>query len=391
MNKPEQLIKAFSSLSEKDPRFFLSPGRINLMGDHTDYNKGWVLPAAINRNVYMAIELNHSERCQVMALDKNSQYDFSLDYLHRNEAADWPNYFIGMVAMMREAGVDVRGFDCAFTSNIPIGAGLSSSAALCACLAFALNEIFEGMLSRRRLVEVSQLVEHRFIGVNCGNMDQTASLFGKEGHVLQFDCRSLDITYASLNTGGYEFVVCDSGVKHSHASSGYNDRKAACDEVVEYFQKRRPEVFSLRDLSSRELDQEKEGLGAFLYKRANYVLKENERVLKGSALLDQGDVKGFGKLMYLSHQGMSKEYEISCPELDYLVEITEPLDFVLGARMMGGGFGGCSINLVHKAHLSRFHSVVSEAYRKEFGWSPKILDLETADGTRESQVMNNVI
>ena len=184
---------------------------------------------------------------------------------------------------------------------------------------------------------------------------------------------------------------CDSGVKHSHASSGYNDRKAACDEVVEYFQKRRPGVSSLRDISSKELDQEKEGLGDFLYKRANYVLKENERVLKGSALLDQGDVRGFGELMYLSHQGMSQEYEISCPELDYLVEITKPLDFVLGARMMGGGFGGCSINLVHKSHLPRFHSVISEAYGNEFGWTPKILDLEIADGTRELQVIDQAL
>lgn len=391
MNKQAQILKAFSSLSEHEPRLFLSPGRINLMGDHTDYNEGWVLPAAINKNAYLAIRQNDDERCHVIALDIDSQYDFNLDSLDRNDSVDWPNYFIGVVALMKEAGVKVGGFDCVFSSDIPIGAGLSSSAALCACLAFALNDIFAGGLTRKQMVEIAQLVEHRFIGVQCGNMDQTASLFGKQGHVLQFDCRSFDITYAHLNTGDYEFVVCDSCVKHSLASSGYNDRKASCDEVVAYFQKIRPAVSSLRDLSFEELDQEKEGLGTLLYKRASYVLKENERVLKGSALLEQGDVKGFGELMYLSHQGMSNDYEVSCTELDFLVDLTKPLDFVLGARMMGGGFGGCSINLVHKAHLSRFHSLVSEAYQKEFGWPPKLLDLEIADGTREIHVMDKAV
>ncbi len=391
MKQQQRLKSAFTDFSDKTPRFFQSPGRINLLGDHTDYNLGWTMPAAIDRYVNLAIGANYGTLCRIVALDVDESYVFDLSYLSSNEAVGWPNYFIGVVALMRKAGVDVRGFDCIFTSDIPIGAGLSSSAALCCCLAYALNEIYGGMLPKEHLVEIAQMAEHEFRGVKCGNMDQTASLFGQKDQVLSFDCRSRDISYSTLDLGGYELVVCDSGVKHSHASSGYNDRRYSCDQIIEFFQKRKAGVESLRDISISELHAHKARLGPVFYKRGLFVLAENQRVLDGQEYLRSGDLQQFGKLMYASHRGLSTDYEVSCPELDYLVELTRPMDFVFGSRMMGGGFGGCTVNLVDSTRLDLFHTMISEGYWKRFSRSPKILDLKLADGTSEVEIMDYAI
>lgn len=367
----------FSKVSENQPRIFQSPGRINLIGDHTDYNMGWVLPAAIDRYVTMAIASNDKNHFSVKALDIDESLDHTLQQSDAQVKEHWSSYFIGVTALLQSQGVPISGFDCVFSSNIPLGAGLSSSAAICCCFAYALNELFNGGLSRTALVKLAQQTEHDYVGLQCGSMDQTASLFGKKDHILKIDCQSQTISYSKLKLPDYTFIICDSQVKHSLASSGYNDRKKECDLAVEFF-----EVSSLRDITSKML-LESTGLDPIVRKRVEFVLAENNRVITGSELLERGSFDAFGELIYASHAGLSRTFEVSCEEMDYLVELTYDMPYVLGSRMMGGGFGGCTINLVKSAHADEFKEKVTSAYTSKFGQTPRMFQMKVSNGTQE--------
>lgn len=377
MNNLSKVQAEFARLSENQPRIFRSPGRINLIGDHTDYNMGWVLPAAIDRYVTLAIAPNGKNHFKVKAIDLDESLEHSLEQNDPNAREHWSSYFIGVTALLQSEGVKINGFDCVFTSNIPLGAGLSSSAAICCCFAFALNELFDGNFSRAQLVIIAQQTEHQYVGLQCGTMDQTASLFGKKDHVLKIDCQSQKITYSKLKLQGYTFIICDSQVKHSLASSGYNDRKKECDIAADFFG-----VSSLRDITSQMLI-ESQGLNAIIRKRVEFVIAENQRVTDGSEFLEKGELKAFGQLIYNSHTGLSQMYEVSCEEMDYLVELTKKMPFVLGSRMMGGGFGGCTINLIKSVNTDEFKEKVSLAYTNRFNISPRMFEMNLSDGTAE--------
>ena len=357
-----------------------SPGRINLIGEHTDYNDGFVLPAAIDKEIYLAVARNGREECRIFSFDYRETEMFSLgDFAPA--PGGWINYIMGVVAQLLKNGHQLSGFDCVFGGNIPIGAGLSSSAALENGMGFALSELFELKLDRMTMLKYSQKAEHEYAGVACGIMDQFASMMGKAGHAIRLDCRSLDFNYFPLHLGEYQFVLSNTQVEHSLADTEYNIRRKECEEGVMMAQKHYPEINSLRDLTIMMLEQIKDELPPKVWERCSYVLEENERLLEGCRMLESGNLEGFGELMYGSHAGLSEKYEVSCPELDFLVDFTHARPEILGARMMGGGFGGCTINLVQKAQKEEFITKVTGAFEGQFGYAPEIYEVSIVDGT----------
>ena len=380
MNKLE-LVTAFSKLSLKTPRFFQAPGRVNLIGDHTDYNEGFVMPASINRFAYMAMELNDKDCLSLNAIDLKEEVVLPMKSLNRNDEGHWSNYFIGVLSIFKSRRIDVSGVDCVFQSDVPIGAGLSSSAALTCCFAHGLNELFQARFSKKELVDIAQETEHQFALVNCGNMDQTASLFGKEGQAMLFDCKTREIVYSPLKIREYEFLLVDTKVKHSLADSAYNERREQCELGVKKLKNNFPKVSSLRDVTVTMLDQTR--LPALIDKRCRYVVEENERVQKASLLLKQNDLTGFGALMWLSHEGLSNQYEVSCEELDFIVEKAKTSIGILGARMMGGGFGGCCIVLIRSENAAAFRTDMELNYTIAFKQSPEFYSFSTSDGAIE--------
>ncbi|OEK05407.1 galactokinase [Roseivirga misakiensis] len=377
MTSLRSIAQEFGKLSAATPRYFRSPGRINVIGDHTDYNMGLVLPAAIDKYVTIAIAQNNDGLIRVKALDIDEEISIELSGSKSDPKEHWSSYFIGVCEILLEKGVQVTGVDCTFSSNIPIGAGLSSSAAICCCFAFGLNELFNGGLSRQELVLVAQQTEHEYVGLQCGTMDQSASLLGKKDQVLKIDCRSQEVSYASLALGDYSFIVCDSQVKHSLASSGYNNRKNDCIKAAESFG-----VKSVREISSAML-KEKKDLNPIIRQRLNFVIEENDRVEKVSRLLEEGNLSEVGQLIYASHEGLKNQYEVSCQELDFLVDTTHQMPYILGARLMGGGFGGCTINLLETKQIAEFKSTISRRYEEAFGISPRFFDVNIVNGTEE--------
>jgi galactokinase len=377
MNKLE-LAAAFSKLSIRMPRFFQAPGRVNLIGDHTDYNEGFVMPASINRFAYMAMQTNEKDSLIVNAIDLKEGVELPFKDLNRNDDGHWSNYFIGVLSIFKSRGIDVSGVDCVFQSDVPIGAGLSSSAALSCCFAFGLNELFHVGFTKKELVDIAQETEHRFALVNCGNMDQTASLFGKEGQAMLFDCKTRAIVYSPLNIGEYEFLLVDTKVKHSLADSAYNERRAQCELGVKKLKINFPKVSSLRDVTIAMLDQT--ALPALIDKRCRYVVEENARVQKAALLLKKNDLTGFGALMCLSHEGLSNEYEVSCAELDFIVEKAKTSIGILGVRMMGGGFGGCCIMLIRSVNVAAFKTNMEFNYRAQFNQKPEFYSFSTSNG-----------
>ncbi|BDD06582.1 galactokinase [Aureibacter tunicatorum] len=375
------ISEKFIELYENTPVISRSPGRVNLIGEHTDYNDGFVLPAAIDKEIMFAIAKNDSNNCNVYSFDLKRKAAFSMETLEKIDQ-NWCNYVIGVVAELKNKGVDVQGFDCVFGGDVPLGAGLSSSAALECALATGLNDIFEGGLNKEELAKVSQLAEHNYAGVKCGIMDQFASIFGKEGYAVRLDCRSLEYEYFPLNIEGYSLLLLDTQVKHSLASSEYNTRREQCESGVETLKKHYPSIKNLRDVTLQMLEEHSSELDELTYKRCKYVIEENGRLVRGCADLQSGDLKSFGKEMYGSHYGLQNEYEVSCPELDFLVEQTVEKDYVLGARMMGGGFGGCTINLVKNEHLDELVAEVTPIYLKQFGKNLKHYKVVTGQGAR---------
>lgn len=373
------LTASYQDAFHAQPTLICSPGRVNLIGEHTDYNQGFVLPAAIDKAVYAAVGARQDDQLHFIAHDLDKLFTGSLNHLTPTHT--WADYILGVVAQLRLAGHSVGGFNFVFGGTIPMGAGLSSSAALENAVGFGLNEVFGLGLDRLTLLKLSQRAENDFVGAKVGIMDMFASMMGRAGHVIKLDCRSLEYAYAPLQMDDIRIVLCDSRVKHSLVQSEYNTRRAECEAGVRFLKAYYPEVDSLRDVTIEMLDRHLKDTEPLIYRRCAYVVQENQRLLDGVAQLEAGDVAGFGQLMYGSHEGLSHWYEVSCVELDTLVDIAREQPGVLGARMMGGGFGGCTINLVRETALEGFTSQITKQYKARMGKDTYIHVCRLEDGT----------
>jgi galactokinase len=379
MNLIDAVHSKFTELYGGKPILVRSPGRVNLIGEHTDYNMGFVLPAAIGKAIYFAITPRNDKQCRVFAIDVNDEFHFAFSGFQRS-AKGWPDYLMGVVDQMLKAGHTFNGFDCVFGGDIPIGAGLSSSAALEAGLAFAINHMYGLGIDRLGLVKIAQKAENEFVGVRCGIMDQYINVFGETGKVLRIDCRSLESAYYPFNQAA-SIVLFNTGVSHSLASSEYNKRRQECAAGVEVIRRRNPDVTHLRDVTISMLQESRGDMDGTVFMRCKYVVEEDARVLDACRALEAGDLKAFGALMFKSHDGLSREYEVSCAELDYLVEIVRDNAVVYGARMMGGGFGGCTINLVQSEAVELLASTVREKYSRKFNHEPAMYVTSISPGT----------
>lgn len=349
-----------------EPLIVRSPGRVNIIGEHTDYNEGFVLPAAIDKSIYVGIGRRDDEAVHLYSCDFQEYHICPLSSVARGEKA-WPNYPLGVVDQLQKEGFPIGGFNLILGGEVPIGAGLSSSAAVECAVIFALNELFDLQIGKMDMVKMAQKAEHTFAGVLCGIMDQFASMYGKIGFAMKLDCRSLEYEYVPLEMQDVDIVLLNTNIKHSLASSEYNTRRQQCRQGVEWVQAKYPELKSLRDVSLDMLDCLVAPKDATIYKRCRYVVEENQRLLEGCAELKKGNLAGLGERMFQSHAGLSKDYEVSCPELDFLVGFVKNRPEVLGARMMGGGFGGCTINLVKKNAVESLIADAGQAYKKETG------------------------
>lgn len=381
MKNTESVQEAFAvKFGEIKPLVYCSPGRINLIGEHTDYNGGFVFPGAIDKCITAAIAANGTEKVRAYAMDLDEYAEFGL----REEdipAQQWARYIFGISREMIKRGVAVDGFDTAFTGDVPLGAGMSSSAALESTYAFALNEMFGGGIDKFELARAGQATEHNYCGVKCGIMDQFASLFGRRGHLMLLDCRSLEHKYYPFDPTGYKLVLLDTGVKHELASSAYNKRRESCERVAGEIRRNHPVVGFLRDASHAMLEEVRERVSAEDYMRAAYVIDEVQRVTDVCEALEKGDYETVGERMYETHRGMSELYEVSCEELDFLNDMARRSG-VTGSRVMGGGFGGCTINLVREGLYDNFIGTASGEFKKKFGYEPKVYDVNISDGAR---------
>jgi len=380
MDTKKLLEKVTSSFEEKfksTPVLTFSPGRINLIGEHTDYNDGYVFPAAINKGIVAGIQKNEGTTCSVLALDVNETYVFNTEKLEPLEDGAWKNYVLGVVFEVLKKHRLPTNFDIVFAGNIPSGSGLSSSAALENSIVFGLNELFNLEMTKEEMIFISQRAEHTFVQVKCGIMDQYASMFGQENSAVLLDCRNLKASTFAINFEDYEILLINSNVKHSLAESAYNDRRQVCENIARLLG-----VKALRDVSKETLKSIKHQLTQEDYLKGLYVLEENQRVLEASESLKENDLKRFGKLLFDSHNGLQHQYKVSCTELDFLVDLAKQQSTVLGARMMGGGFGGCTINLVSKEHVSAFKIHVEQLYEKQFSKKCSIYQVQLSQGTR---------
>jgi len=363
----------------REPLLVAAPGRVNLIGEHTDYNNGFVLPGAVDKRIYVAIAKNGSDSVNVFAKQFNDAVSFDIQ---RSEKLNgWVNYLIGVVYHVQQlTSKRLEGIDIYIDGDIPVGAGMSSSAALCSGVGFGLNELFSLGLDRMQLARIGQQTEHEFAGVNCGIMDQFASLHGKAGYALRLDCRSLEYELVPFNYPNYNIVLVNTMVSHSLAGSEYNVRRAQCEEGVALLKKYYPSVASLRDVTYEQLTRHWKEFDSKVYDRCTYIVNENQRLLAGCDALRHGDLQGFGEMMYASHKGLSRRYEVSCKELDFLVEKTKGLPGVIGSRMMGGGFGGCTINIVASQLVENFVAKVQEAYQDQFSVIPEVYVTKMEEG-----------
>ncbi|WP_333599439.1 galactokinase [Flavobacterium sp.] len=372
----------FEKILQKTPEYiFLSPGRINIIGEHIDYNDGFVMPAAINKYICFAISKNDTSECTLIAKDLNEAYKFDLNDDLKPIDKMWANYILGVLYQLKERGFAMNGFNIVFSSTIPMGAGLSSSAALECGIAYAMNTLFDLGLTKEEIALIGQKAEHTFAGVNCGIMDQFASVFGKKNSVIKLDCNTLDYEYYKADFKKYSLLLLDSNVKHTHLTSGYNVRRQEVEQGLAIIKQHFSEVKTFRDCSEKMVLELREKLGDTVFKRCHFVVKEIQRVLDATTALTQADFKKLGKLMSETHEGLSKEYEVSCDEIDFLVDAVQHEKSVLGSRMMGGGFGGCSINLVEKGSENELIERISQQYRNAFGIELKPYKIKISKGT----------
>jgi galactokinase len=374
------LRRQFSQLFGKQALLVAAPGRVNLIGEHTDYNEGFVLPGAIDKKIYIAISKNEKNVLNLYANQYAQKLSFPLEDIQPVDG--WPTYLLGMIFFLKKLVHLDGGLDVLIDGDVPVGAGMSSSAALCCGFGFALNELFEWGLTKMELAVIGQKTEHLFAGVQCGIMDQFAVLHGKAGHLMKLDCRSMAYEYIPFHFPEYKIVLVNSMVSHSLAGTEYNVRRQQCEEGVSIMQKHFPSAISLRDISGEQLQEYKKELPEPVYRRCIFITSENDRLLQGCQFLTEGDLQKFGELMFQTHEGLSRLYEVSCPESDFLVEKARSLTGVEGARQMGGGFGGCTINIVKEDRVEGFISEIKDVYEKRFNIRPDVYITQIEDGVR---------
>ena len=377
-------IRSFSSKPFDSDNYSItveSPGRINLIGEHTDYNEGFVMPTAIDKKIILRFQKNNTENfCRIYSETFHKGFEFHLDKKFA-KGSGWENYILGVVKELQDQGAKLEGFNCIIESRLPVGAGISSSAALECGIASGLNELFGLNLSKIDMVKLSQRAENNFVGSNCGIMDQFSSVMSRKDHVILLDCRSLEAEFIPADFKNCRLLLLNTNVSHNLADSDYNSRREECESAVNIIQKTKPEVRSLRDVDFEILDEFKEQLTGKMYDRCLYVLKENERVLEAAKRLKSGNLKNFGKLMYASHEGLQHNYEVSCKELDFLVDFSQDKEFIYGSRMMGGGFGGCTINLIEEDKIEHYIQDVSKAYNEKFNIELDAISVLPGEGT----------
>ena len=365
-----------------------SPGRINLIGEHTDYNNGFVMPTAIDKKIYFQLRKNGtSSTCNIYSETYDKAFKFDL-YKITKSSYTWENYILGVVNEILKKQLRLSGFDCIIKSELPIGAGISSSAALECGLASGLNALFDLNLAELEIVRLSQSAENNFVGSNCGIMDQYASVMSKKNHLILLDCLTLQADYIPANFKSCKILLINTKVSHSIADGEYNTRREECEIALGVLQDNHKNVSTLRDVNINMLQESKDLLSEKQYNRLQYVLQENERVIKGSSYIKLNDLRSFGELMFQSHYGLRDLYELSCRELDFLVKYSEEKKFIYGSRMMGGGFGGCTINLIEEDAIESFKEEVTRAYEQEFGISPDLITVFPAEGTKVTLIQD---
>ncbi len=356
---------------------YASAGRINLIGEHTDYNGGFVFPGAIDKCIMAEVKPNGLGKVRVFSIDIDEYCEFGLNEEDAPKQ-QWARYIFGVCREVIKRGGKCEGFDAVFAGNVPLGAGLSSSAALESCFAFAVNDLFnDNKFSRPELARIGQSTEHNYCGVNCGIMDQFASCMGKKDQLIRLDCRSMEYEYFPMKLDGYQLVLVDSRVKHELVDSPYNKRRESCERVAKTLG-----IETLRDATFEDLERIKDEISAEDYKRAHFVIGEKQRVLDVCDALVKGDLATVGERMYQTHEGLSKEYEVSCEELDFLNDVAKECG-VTGSRIMGGGFGGCTINLVKNDIHDKFIETAKKKFNEKYGHEPKVYDVILSDGARK--------
>ena len=369
--------KSFGSTPQK---IVLSPGRINIIGEHIDYNDGYVLPAAIDKIICFAFEKNNTNTSKIIAIDLGEEFEIDLAEEVKLSDKVWTNYIRGVINQLKIKGFEFEGVNCVFSSNIPVGSGLSSSAALECGFLFGIKELFDLNIKPVDLALMGQSAEH-WVGINCGIMDQFSSVMGQEDKVIKIDCRTLEYEYHNANFSDYSLILFDSNVKHSLMTSAYNERRQQCEEGIETIKKNYPKITSFRDCTENQVISLKDKMSKEVFKRSLFVVKEIKRVILACEALDNGDILTLGKLMFETHEGLSVDYEVSCPELDMIVDMLKKEESVVGSRMMGGGFGGCTINLIKKGQEERIKKELSALYMETFGIELKIYDVKISNGT----------
>lgn len=362
---------------QEEPLMVFSPGRINLIGEHTDYNEGFAFPAAINKGIAVAIAKTKDKESTMVAIDKNESYSFSLEDIQPLKKGGWRNYILGVVAEMRKKAYSFGNFNLVFSGNVPGGAGMSSSAALENAIGFAINKLFKLGISKEELIYISQKAEHNYAGVMCGIMDQFASMFGEKKSALLLDCRSITAEAFPFDLKEYKIILINSNVKHDLSETAYNERRAVCERVANMLN-----VEALRDATETDLAAEKDKLNEADYQKALFVIQENKRVHAFMKAAENQDMKTLGKLLFQSHEGLSKQYQVSCEELDFLADYAKKSPAVIGARMMGGGFGGCTLNFVRKDKLADFKTDVAKEFKAQFKRNCSIYKVKLSEGTR---------
>lgn len=376
----QTVLEKFRELYITEPILVRAPARINLIGEHTDYNDGFVMPAAIHYATWFALAEATDGRTTLYSMKYEEAFEVDLKNVKPVSEPMWANYLLGVIRQLLDHGHTIKPFKCVFAGDIPIGAGLSSSASVECGFAYGLNELNNLGVDRKELVLMAQWSEHNFVGMKCGIMDQFASMMGKKGNVILLDCKSLAYSYSPLNLGDYQLVLCDTRVKHALVDSDYNKRREDCERGVAILKRHHANVSSLRDATMGMLETHAAEFSENEFMRCKYVIEEIERVQQVNKDLQRNDLKAFGKKMFETHQGLSKLYEVSCPELDFFVDVAKRFPEVIGARMMGGGFGGCTINIVHKDFVEQFSSEIKDSYKQKFHIDAIIHPVKIEDG-----------